>query len=85
MSKTKRHIERLLESGMNLFGDDDWYESYQNHLYNQYGYDTTPHGNNFVVKDANGNVVKKTSSLEDAFATIDSLHNTGITYNVFEV
>lgn len=75
MSRIKRYIDSLIEAGVNVFGNDD-YESYQNYLYEKYGFDTSPEeSDKYVVKSSTGEVVTKTSCLSHAFHLVDTLRD----------
>jgi hypothetical protein len=74
MSRIKNYIDSLISAGINVFGDDDWYESYQNYLYEKYGYNTqNEKSDTYVVKSEDGDVVLETDCLEHAFYIVDDL------------
>jgi len=72
MSRIKRYIDSLTDDGVTIFGNDEWYESYENYLYEKYAFDTYRNSaDTYLVKSKNGDVVAETNCLEHAFHIID--------------
>ena len=84
MSRIKRYIDSLIEAGVTIFGNnDEWYDAYQNHLYEKYGFDTSEQSaDTYLVKSKNGDVVAETNCLEHAFHMVDNLREIFIQQNL---
>tara|TARA_R110001592_G_scaffold87117_2_gene257210 strand:- start:9627 stop:9887 length:261 start_codon:yes stop_codon:yes gene_type:complete len=76
-------MDSLVEAGVNIFGNDEWYEAYQNYLYEKYGFDTSEESaDTYLVKSKNGDVVVETNCLEHAFYIVDDLREIFIQQNL---